>query len=87
MEKEVLSRMNNNLSDKTYIYLNPESNEVNRLVKRAIDVCKQYFYRFDYKFVLVVNFFHQTVGTASFNLSNEVKKQHKGTKWKLRQKD
>ena len=46
IENEVISRINNNLIDKTYTYINPHFEKVDKLVKRAIDDCTKYFHRF-----------------------------------------
>ena len=45
-ENEVICRINNNLTDKTYTYINPDFEKVNKLVERAIDDCTNYFHRF-----------------------------------------
>ena len=42
-EKEVISRINNNLTDKTYTNVNPEFNQVDGLIKRATDGCGKNF--------------------------------------------
>ena len=39
IENEVISRINNNLTDETYKYINPDFEKVDNLVKRAIDEC------------------------------------------------
>ena len=41
IENEVSSRMNKNLTDKTYTYINPDFEKKDNLVKRAIDDCTQ----------------------------------------------
>ena len=46
LEKEVISRINNNLTDKTYTYTNPDFEQADNLVKRAIDESTQHFHRF-----------------------------------------
>ena len=46
IEKEVFSRINNNLTDKTYTYINPDFEQVDYLIKSAIDECTQQFHRF-----------------------------------------
>ena len=35
LENEVISRVNNNLTDKAYTYLNPEFDQVDGLVKKS----------------------------------------------------
>ena len=45
LEKEVISRINNNLTDKTYTYINPDFEKVDNLFKRTIDECTQHFHR------------------------------------------
>ena len=37
IENEVFSRINNNLTDKTYKYINPVFEKVDNLIKRAFD--------------------------------------------------
>ena len=49
IENEVISRINNNLTEKTYTYINPDFEQVDNLVERAIDDCTKYFHRFKYK--------------------------------------
>ena len=66
IENEVISRINNNLTDKTYTYINPDFEKVDNLVERAIDDCRKYFHRFKYKCVFVVKFNHTTHGTTNF---------------------
>ena len=46
IENEVISRINNNLTDKTYTHINPDFEQVDNLIKSAIDECTQHFYRF-----------------------------------------
>ena len=46
IENEVIFRINNNLTDKTFPYINPDFEKVDNLVKRAIDGCTKYFHRF-----------------------------------------
>ena len=46
IENEVISRINNNLTDKTYRYINPDFERVDDLVKNSIDDCTKYFHRF-----------------------------------------
>ena len=45
IEIEVDSRINNNLTDKTYTYINPDFEKVDNFIKRAIDECTQHFHR------------------------------------------
>ena len=45
-ESEVICRINNTLTGKTYAYLNPEFDQVDGLVKRAVNDCTLYFQRF-----------------------------------------
>ena len=47
-EKEVISRINNNLTDKPYTYINPYFEQVDNIIKRAIDECTQHFHRYIY---------------------------------------
>ena len=49
IENEVISRKNNNLTDKTYTYINPDFEKVDNLVIRAIDDSTKYLHRFKYK--------------------------------------
>ena len=65
IEKEVTSRINNNLTDKTYTYINPDFQKVDTLVERAIDDCSKYFHRFKYKCEFVVELNHATHGTTN----------------------
>ena len=60
IENEVISRINNNLTDKTYTYINPNFEKVDKLNKKAIDECTQHFNRFKYKCEFVVKFNHAT---------------------------
>ena len=54
IENEVISRINNNLTDKTYTYINPNFEQVDDLIKRTIDECTQHFHRFKYKCEFVI---------------------------------
>ena len=45
-ENEVISRINNILTDKTYTCINPDFEQVDNLIKRAFDECTQRFHRF-----------------------------------------
>ena len=77
IEKEVNSRIKNNLTDKTYTYINPNFEKVDNLFKRAIDECTQHFHRFKYKCEIVVKFNHATHGkTNYFTLTNMFKNQN-----------
>ena len=77
IENEVISRINNNLTDRTYTYLNPDFEKVNNLVQRAIDVCTKYFHRFKYKCVFLVKFNHATHGNTNyFTITNMFKNQY-----------
>ena len=76
-ENEVISRINNNLTDKTNTYINPDYERVENLVKSAIDDCTKYFHRFKYKCVFVVNFNLATHGTTNyFTITNKFKNQY-----------
>ena len=46
IKNEVISRMNNNFTDKTCTYINPDFEKVDNLVERAIDDCTKYFHSF-----------------------------------------
>ena len=77
IENEVISRINNNLTDRKYTYVNPDFEKVDDLVKRAIDDCTQYFHRFKYKCEFVVKLTHARHGnTNHFTLSNKFKNQY-----------
>ena len=74
IDNENFSRINNNLTDKTYTYLNPDFEQVDKLVKRAIDDCTQHFYRFKYKCGFVAKFTHATHGNTNYStLTNKFK--------------
>ena len=74
IEIEVISRINNNLTDKTYTYINPDFEKVDNLVERAIDDCTKYFHRFKYKCEFVVKFNQSTHGTTNyFTITNNFK--------------
>ena len=76
IENEVGSRMNNNLTDKTYTYINPDYEHLYNLIKRAIDECTQYFQRFGKKCASVVKFNHATHGNTNYStLTNKFKNQ------------
>ena len=77
IENEVISRKNNNLTDRTYRYINPDYERVDNLVKSAIDDCTKYFHRFKYKCEFVVKFNHATHGTTNyFTITNNFKNQY-----------
>ena len=74
IENEVISRTNNNLTDKTYTYFNPDFEKVDNLYKRAIDECTHHFHKFIYKCEFVVKFDHAIHGdTNYFKLKNKLK--------------
>ena len=77
IENEVISRINNNLTDRTYTYINPDFEKVDNLVQRAIDDCTKYFHRFKNKCVFVVNFNHASHGNTNyFTITNMCKNQY-----------
>ena len=77
IENEVISRINNNLTDRTYRYINPDYERVDNLVKSAIDDCTKYFHRFKNKCELVVKFNHATHDTTNyFTITNKFKNQY-----------
>ena len=77
IQNEIISRINNNITDKTYTYINPDFEKVDNLVQRAIDVCTKYFHRFKYKCIFVVKFNHSTHGTTNyFTITNMFKNQY-----------
>ena len=77
IENEVISGINNNLTDKTYTFINPDFEKVDNLIKRTIDECTQHFRRFKYKGEFVVKFIHATHGNTNyFPLTNKFKNQH-----------
>ena len=77
IENEVISRINNDLTDKTYTYINPGFEQVDNLFKSAIDECTEHFHRFKYKCEFVVKFNHATHGNTNyFTLTNRFKNQH-----------
>ena len=79
IENEIISRMNNNLTDKTYTYINPDFEKIDKLVEGAFDDCKKYFHRFKYKCEFVVKFNHATHGTTNyFTISKRCKSQYEG---------
>ena len=77
IENEVMSRINDNLTDKTYTYINPDFEKIDNLVKRAIDECTQDLHRFKYKCELNVELNHATHGNTNyFTLTNKFKNPH-----------
>ena len=77
IQNEVISRINNNLTDKTYTYTNPEFVKVDNLTERAIDECTKYFRRIKYKCEFVVKFNHATHGTTNyFTITNKFQNQY-----------
>ena len=62
IENEIISRVNINLTDETYTYINPDFEKIHNLIERAIDECTQHFHRFKYKYELVIKFNHATHG-------------------------
>ena len=77
IENEVICRIINNLTDKTYRYINPDFEQVDNLIKRAIDECTQHFHRFRNKCDIVVKFNHATYGTTNyFTITNKFKNQY-----------
>ena len=77
IENEIISRINNNLTVKTYTYINPDFEKVDNLVERAIEDCTKYFHRFKYKCVFVVKIIHASHGTTNyFTITNMFKNQY-----------
>ena len=77
IQNEAICRININLTDKTYTYINPDFEQVDNSIKRAIDECTQQFHRFKYKCEFVVKFNHATHGNTNyFTLTNRFKNQH-----------
>ena len=77
IENEVISTINKNLTDKTYTYINTDFEQVENLIKRAIDECTQHFHRFRNKCEFVVKFNHATHGNTNyFTLTIKFKNQH-----------
>ena len=77
IENEIISRINNNLTDRIYTYNNPDFEKVDNLVQRAIDDCTKYFHRFKYKCIFVVKFNHASHGTTNyFTITNNFKNQY-----------
>ena len=77
IENEITSRINNNLTDRTYTYNNPDFEKVDNLVQRAINDCTKYFHRFKYKCVFVVKFNRASHGNTNyFTITNNFKNQY-----------
>ena len=77
IENEVVSRININLTDKTYRYINPDFEKLDDLVKSAIDDCTQLFHRFKYKCEFVVKLNHAIHGNTNyFTLPKKFKNQY-----------
>ena len=77
IENEVISRINKNITDETYTYINPDFQKIDNLVKSAIDECTKHFHRFKYKYEFVVKLTHATHGNTNyFTLTNKFKNQH-----------
>ena len=77
IENEIISSINNNLTDRTYTYNNPDFEKVDNLVQRAIDDCTKYFHRLKYKCIFVVKFNHASHGTTNyFTITNNFKSQY-----------
>ena len=77
IENEIISRINNNLTDKTYRYINPDFEQTDNLIKRDNDECTQHFHRFKYKCEFVIKINHATNGNINyFTLTNKFKNQH-----------
>ena len=77
IDNEVISRINKNLTDKTYTYNNPDIEHVDNLIKRAVHGCTQHVHRFKYKCEFVVKFNHATHGNTNYFTSlNKIKNQH-----------
>ena len=55
-----------NLTDKTYTYINPDFEQVDNLIKRAIDEGTQHFHLFKYKREFVLKFEHATHGSTKY---------------------
>ena len=71
------SRVYDKLSDETYTYLNPQFDQVDGLVEKAIDDCEKHFQRYKWKWLFVVKFNHATRGTTNcFILANNFKNQY-----------
>ena len=76
-EKELLSRINNSLTDKVDTHLNPFSEQVNNLVKGAIHDYTQHFRRLKNKCVFFVKINHARHDTAKyFMITNRFRNQN-----------
>ena len=69
-EIEAISRINKNPTDKTYTYINPDFEQVDNLIKRAIDECTQHFQRFKNKCEFVVKFNHSIQTILHYQISS-----------------
>ena len=78
IEKEVISKINNNLTDKIYTYINPDFEKVDNLFKGTIDECTHHFHRFKYKCEFDIEFNHATNGNTNYFYVN--KKVQKSTR-------
>ena len=77
IENEIISRINNNLTDRKYTNNNPDFEKVDNLVQRTIDDCTKYFHRFKYECIFVVKFNHASHGTTNyFTITNIFKNQY-----------
>ena len=65
IENEVVSRINNNLTDETYTYINPHFEQVDNLIEKTIDECTQQFHRFKFKCEFVVKVNHAKHGNTN----------------------
>ena len=71
IENEFFSRINNNLTEKTYTYINPDFEKLENLIKSAIDERTQHIFK--YKCEFVVKFNHAIHGNTNyFTLSNKL---------------
>ena len=66
IENEVASRIFNNHTDKTYTFINPDFEQVDNLIKAAIDDGTKHFQRFDYNCEFVVESNHATQGNTNY---------------------
>ena len=82
VEKKVVSRINTNLTDKVNAHLNLDFDREDNWVERAFDDCTQYFLRFSYICVNVVELFQKKLENAySSTLTDSFKNQKKLEKW------
>ena len=64
--------MNNNPTDETYTYIDPDFEQVDNLIERAFDDCTQHFHRFNDKCDFVVKFNHAPHDSKNyFTLRND----------------